>query len=128
VIAKMVRVMMLAPFLLALSVYMSRTKAAGAHNSGHKASERLSIPWFAFVFIAMVGLNSLSIFSEHVVEEFVQLDIWLLTMAMAALGLTTHISSIRKAGVKPLMLALVLFGWLISGGALINNMVSSWFA
>ena len=128
VIAKMVRVMMLAPFLLALSVYMSRTKGAGAHKGGHKAGERLSIPWFAFVFIAMVGLNSLSIFSEHVVEEFVQLDIWLLTMAMAALGLTTHVSSIRKAGVKPLMLALVLFGWLISGGALINNMVSGWFA
>ncbi|OGT98094.1 MAG: hypothetical protein A2X80_03600 [Geobacteraceae bacterium GWB2_52_12] len=40
---------------------------------------------------------------------------------MAALGLATHISSIRKAGMKPLMLASILFVWLIVGGALINH-------
>ena len=47
----------------------------------------------------------------------------LLAMAMAALGLATHIGAIRKAGAKPLLLALILFGWLIVGGALINRWV-----
>lgn len=46
-------------------------------------------------------------------------------MAMAALGLTTHLSSVRRAGFKPLLLAGVLFVWLVVGGALINHGVSA---
>jgi uncharacterized membrane protein YadS len=41
-------------------------------------------------------------------------------MAMAALGLTTHFSALKKAGVRPLLMALVLFIWLIVGGGAIN--------
>jgi uncharacterized membrane protein YadS len=44
-------------------------------------------------------------------------------MAMAALGLTTHVSAIREAGIKPLLLGGVLFVWLILGGGLINALV-----
>jgi uncharacterized membrane protein YadS len=47
-------------------------------------------------------------------------------MAMGALGLTTHLSAIRKAGVKPLLLGAILFAWLIGGGALINTLVEGW--
>jgi Zn2+/Cd2+-exporting ATPase len=49
------------------------------------------------------------------------LDVW--GKLLAALGLATHIGAIRKAGAKPLLLALILFGWLIVGGALINRWV-----
>ena len=42
-------------------------------------------------------------------------------MAMAALGLGSDLGAIRKAGVKPLLLAAILFGWLVIGGALINR-------
>ena len=48
------------------------------------------------------------------------LDTFVLAMAMAALGMTTHISALKKAGVRPLLMALVLFIWLIVGGGLIN--------
>ena len=44
-------------------------------------------------------------------------------MAMAALGLTTHISAVRQAGVKPILLATLLFVWLIVGGGAINLLV-----
>ena len=44
----------------------------------------------------------------------------LLAMAMAGLGLTTHVSAIRQAGMKPLALAALLFAWLIGGGLAIN--------
>jgi uncharacterized membrane protein YadS len=53
------------------------------------------------------------------------LDTWLLTMSMAALGLTTHLSAIRRAGLKPLLLAALLFAWLIVGGALINRGIAA---
>ena len=44
----------------------------------------------------------------------------MLAMAMAALGLTTHVSALKKAGAKPLLMALLLFVWLIVGGGAIN--------
>lgn len=42
---------------------------------------------------------------------------------MGALGLTTHLSAIAKAGIKPLQLAAILFVWLVIGGGLINIVV-----
>ncbi|MEO8600578.1 MAG: putative sulfate exporter family transporter, partial [bacterium] len=125
VITKMVRVMMLAPFLLILSAWIVRdrkTAAAAAHNRTESAA-RLAIPWFAFAFIAMVGFNSLALLPPQIVAGTVAVDTMLLAMAMAALGLTTHISAIRRAGVKPLILAALLFCWLIGGGAAINRIV-----
>ena len=47
----------------------------------------------------------------------------LLATAMASLGLTTHVKLIRNAGVKPLVLASMLFGWLLAGGLLVNGVV-----
>ena len=44
----------------------------------------------------------------------------MLAMAMAALGVTTHVSANRTAGIKLLMRAALLFAWLIIGGLAIN--------
>lgn len=119
VIAKMVRVMMLAPFLIMLSAWLGRHAPKG---SGHHPA-KLAVPWFAFGFVAVVLFNSLHLLPRSVVAVTTVVDTVLLAMAMAALGLATHLSSIRKAGVKPLLLALVLFAWLVVGGALINRWV-----
>lgn len=56
VITKMVRVMMLAPFLLMLSMKVAPS-AAAASGAAH-ATKKLSIPWFAFAFIGVVVFNS----------------------------------------------------------------------
>ena len=48
-------------------------------------------------------------------------------MAMAALGLTTHISQLKRAGLRPLLLGLMLFIWLIVGGGAINLAIHHWF-
>ena len=125
VIAKMVRVMMLAPFLVILSAVLARGKA---RPGGKEKAARLAIPWFAFIFIAVVAFNSLGLLSGGVVAAITDIDTALLAMAMAALGLTTHMSAIRRAGIKPLLLAGLLFCWLIAGGAAINHVVASLFA
>jgi len=124
VIAKMVRVMMLAPFLLLLSGWLARDakRHTGSHGS-QSAKGRITVPWFAFGFVAVVLLNSLQWLPAQATAVVTDIDTGLLAMAMAALGLSTHFSAIRKAGAKPLLLALVLFGWLLVGGALINHWV-----
>ena len=130
VITKMVRVMMLAPFLIGLSGWLARdtSKAAAvaAPGAGAGAARKLTIPWFAFAFVAVVVINSFAGLPKSFVGSAIDLDTFLLAMAMGALGLTTHLSAIRKAGVKPLLLGAILFAWLIAGGALINVLVEGW--
>ena len=125
VIAKMVRVMMLAPFLLLLSGWLARDAARhptpGANGKGAKG--KITVPWFAFGFVAVVLFNSLQWLPAGVTAVVTDIDTGLLAMAMAALGLSTHFSAIRKAGVRPLLLASILFAWLLAGGALINRWV-----
>ena len=136
VIAKMVRVMMLAPFLIMLSAWLARDDAkspaqmprelgdnilAKRFNTNTPSKIKLTIPWFAFAFVGVVLFNSLQLLPTRWVAVTTELDTILLAMAMAALGLATHISSIRKAGFKPLLLALILFAWLVVGGAFINR-------
>ncbi len=132
VIAKMVRVMMLAPFLLALSAWLARHPEHASATPAHPSTaqkNRLAVPWFAFAFVGVVLLNSL-LGSLHLrpaglMDAATGLDTVLLAMAMAALGLSTHVASIRQAGFKPLVLALILFVWLVVGGALINHAMAA---
>lgn len=125
VITKMVRVMMLAPFLVALSASLTRESAhkeVTARKTG--TARKLTIPWFAFAFVAMVLFNSLAVLPRRLVADAVDVDTFLLAMAMGALGLTTHLSAVRRAGVKPLLLGALLFVWLVAGGAVINRLVA----
>ena len=147
VVTKMIRVMMLAPFLLLLSIFITSTDAQNTKNTQNTLNatardqsqpsklqllvqqlKQIHVPWFAFVFIAMVAVNSLLLASptptiQSFTERMIELDNLLLTMAMFALGLTTHFSAVRQAGIKPLILAAVMFVWLILGGALINVLI-----
>jgi uncharacterized integral membrane protein (TIGR00698 family) len=123
VVAKMVRVMMLAPFLLVLSACLSRSEDTVNAGTGGVASHwrsRISVPWFALGFVAVAGLNSMSLLPKPVVSVAIDIDTVMLAMAMAALGLTTHFSAIRRAGIKPLALGALLFVWLVGGGLVIN--------
>ena len=135
VITKLVRVMMLAPFLIGLSAWLARDTLTPETNECADAGDaavtgpdraRLPIPWFAFGFILVVMFNSLSWLPQRVVAIAINVDTLLLAMAMAALGLTTHLSAIRQAGLKPMLLGCILFVWLIIGGGTINRLVENW--
>ena len=115
VITKMLRVMMLAPFLIFLSM---RVKAHPAEENSLPG--KITLPWFALLFIVVAIVNSFNLLPESVVKALIFIDTLLLAMAMAALGLTTHIGALKKAGTRPLLLALTLFIWLLVGGAAIN--------
>jgi len=118
VIEKMMRVMLLAPFLLILAAGLRRAGTLPTDGSDSRAA--IPIPWFALMFIAVSGLNSTGWLPPSLVEVLIQLDTLLLAMAMAALGLRTQFSAIRQAGAKPLLLAASLFVFLTVGGLAIN--------
>jgi uncharacterized integral membrane protein (TIGR00698 family) len=102
----------LAPFLVLLSSFLSR--------AGSQGPRRVIIPWFALGFVVVAAVNSVAALPLSWVHIGVTLDTGLLTMAMAALGITTQGSAIRAAGAKPLALGAVLFVWLVIGGWIIN--------
>ncbi|MDO4708747.1 MAG: YeiH family protein [Pseudomonadota bacterium] len=114
VIEKMIRVMLLAPFLLLLSVWMRR------RHQGSAGKPALVIPWFAVLFLLVGAFNSLHLLPSKVVDTLLLIDTCLLATAMAALGLRTHIGAIRQAGVKPMLLAALLFAYLVFGGLLLT--------
>ena len=47
------------------------------------------------------------------------LDTFMLTMAMTALGTETSIEKFKRAGAKPFVLAAILYVWLLVGGYLL---------
>lgn len=120
IIVKMIRVMMLVPVLLVIAWAVARnasrrTGAEGGPEPGAPAA-RITIPWFAVLFLVVIAFNSLGLLPGAVVEWINGFDTFLLTMAMAALGAETSIDKFRKAGFKPFLLAAILYCWLTAGG------------
>ncbi|WP_430737594.1 YeiH family protein [Psychrobacter sp. VH5] len=126
VVTKMIRVMMLAPFLLILSFALTSSSSGQTDKPSLMSRVRqVNVPWFAFIFILVVLLHTWIPMSDGFEQSMVMLDDVMLTMAMFALGLTTHMSAIKQAGVKPLILGAVMFAWLLLGGGVINIAISS---
>ncbi len=112
VIVKMTRVMLLTPALLLVSLWWTRQ---GTEMVSGKAAP-LTIPWFALGFMAMVLFNSMHWLPDAWVTELQQIDQFLLTMAMTALGMETSLNKLKGIGIKPFVLASILFVWLLMGG------------
>jgi uncharacterized integral membrane protein (TIGR00698 family) len=124
VIEKMLRVMMLAPFLLVISrTYRPRDSREPGGAPAALKRPPVTVPWFAILFIVACGVNSVLVLPADVTKVLVNVDTLLLAMAMAALGLRTHARAIRQAGLRPLMLAGALFAFLTLGGYGVNRLV-----
>ncbi len=119
IIVKMIRVMMLVPVLLiiagSVAINVGKDNLTDTDNA-QNGKAKITIPWFAILFLVVIGFNSLCLLPENVVAFINQLDTFLLTMAMAALGAETSIDKFKKAGFKPFLLAAILYCWLVGGG------------
>jgi len=121
VIVKMIRVMLLAPFLIVLGrLPLARTGAATP-----TVSPRL--PAFAIWFIVIAVVHPYLGLPEAVLNALRSLDIYVLAAAMAALGLDTTIQKLRVAGREALVLGAILFGYLIVVGAAANVVIQRAF-
>ncbi len=113
IIVKMIRVMMLVPVLFVIGYAVHRAAVSGA---GDASRAKVQVPWFAVLFLVVIGFNSLGLLPGSVVGFINEFDTFLLTMAMAALGAETSIDKFRRAGAKPFVLALILYCWLVGAG------------
>ena len=114
VIVKMIRVILLAPFLLILSLLVGRKNRRNGIVENKKS--KITIPWFAFGFLLVIGFNSINLLPQNIVNGINLADDFALTMAMTALGVETNFKKFKDSGLKPFILASVLFLWLVFGG------------
>lgn len=99
-VTKLLRVLLLAPVVLALSVLL-RSAGAARVAGGWRG---LTPPAFLLAFIAIVALNSLAPLPSAVVSWSSSASQACLILAIAALGLKTSLASLREVGWRPLAL------------------------
>ncbi len=103
-VAKLSRVMLLAPLVLVLGALTARRGEVGKRG-------RAPLPWFAFGFLALIGLNSLGVVPPAATAYTTPATTFLLAMALAAMGMATDLRKLRAAGLRPL--ALGAASWLL---------------
>lgn len=100
-IAKLSRVMLLAPLVLGLGVIAAWRPST---HGDAQVRARAPIPWFVFGFIALILVNSMGLVPSFAKYVLVPATTFLLTVALAAMGLETDIRKLRARGLRPLAL------------------------
>lgn len=110
-VAKLSRVMLLAPLVLAMGWAARRLERAARHgDDAADVHASVPVPWFVLGFVALVVFNSLATVPPQVQQAMALVTTVLLTMALAAMGLSTDVRRLRATGVRPMALGLV--SWL----------------
>jgi uncharacterized integral membrane protein (TIGR00698 family) len=112
-IAKLSRVMLLAPTVIALGL-MTVRNAAKRDPAAGASSSRPPMPWFVLGFVALVGLNSMITIPAASKIWIATATTFLLSVALAAMGLETDIRKLTAKGVRPALLGAVAFLFIAS--------------
>lgn len=107
-IAKLSRVMLIFP-LIAFLGFQSKV----LQKSGNSNFRLRSFPWFVLFFFLLVVINSLGLVPPTVIDPIQTLNQFLLSMAMAAMGLLTSTDALKRIGFRPIYLASL--SWLFLG-------------
>lgn len=107
-VVKLVRVLMLGPVILALSLIF-RERAPGAAKPG---LSRL-LPWFIIGFLVMIGLRSFDLIPQAALAAMAAASSLLTVVAMAALGLQTDIRAVARAGGRVVAAVILSLGALV---------------
>jgi uncharacterized integral membrane protein (TIGR00698 family) len=112
-IAKLSRVMLLAPTVIILGS-MAAWSATRNDPVAVASSARPPMPWFVLGFVALVGLNSLVTLPAADKIWIAAVTTFLLSVALAAMGLETDVRKLTARGVRPALLGALAFIFIAS--------------
>lgn len=115
IIIKLLRVALLVPVVLTLSLLLRRA-------GGSKASRQPLLPAFLVGFVLLIVVNSTGVIPPHVVAWISDLSRWCLVVAIAALGVKTSFQKLAELGWQPMALMVgetVFLACLILGGLVV---------
>ncbi|NLB89379.1 MAG: YeiH family putative sulfate export transporter [Syntrophomonadaceae bacterium] len=115
-IVKLSRVLLIIPVTIILGLIENkRNKATGTNE--------LIIPWFVFGFLITIIINSLNLVPASIVDNLITLDGFLLTIAMAGIGLATNFQNMRKVGTKAFYAGLATSLFIVSFGFVLSSLM-----
>ena len=91
-----------------IGMHVKKKEAAG-DPSAVRVNMKSVFPWFILGFLALCGVNSLGFIPASVASVLKDISKFLMVTALAAIGLNTSFSDMRRAGLKPM-----LHGFIIS--------------
>jgi uncharacterized integral membrane protein (TIGR00698 family) len=108
VVVKLTRTLMIVPITLALALWTSRRAAAEeVPSQGHGYSIARVVPWFVLGFAAAAVVNTFVPLPERLSPLLGQAGKFMIVMAMAAIGLNTHLGRLIRNGGRPIFLGLI---------------------
>ena len=112
VVVKLTRTLMIIPITLAIALWRARENVAGPRRSllGHV---RRTFPAFIAWFMLATTLNTFGLVPRALHAGLGDLAQFMITMALGAIGLSTRVRDIVRAGLRPLALGAVL--WILVG-------------
>jgi len=106
VVVKLVRTLMIIPITIVLAAVEARRTAASAISARQIGG---LVPWFLVGFVVVAVVNSLDLIPPGAQGFLVQASIFLIAVALAAIGLSTDAAALRRAGWRPLLLGAILW-------------------
>src|SRR3984957_15198632 len=107
-IAKLSRVMLLAPMVIAMGLAAARDVEQEKSDTA-ASSARPPMPWFVLGFVALVGVNSLIAIPAEARVWIATVTTFLLSVALAAMGLETDFRKLAAKGLRPALLGALAF-------------------
>lgn len=78
--------------------------AGGAVSGPRRVNVLRLVPWFLVGFVVVAAVNSLGVVPGGVRSALATVSVFLITTALSAIGLSTNLAGLRRAGVRPLVL------------------------
>lgn len=121
VVVKLVRTLMIIPICIGLAWWAGRrisrqegpvgTVDDAASLPTTRVNPLTMVPWFLIGFIIVAAINSAGLIPAAAHAPLTTVSIFLITIALSAIGLSTNIPGFKKAGPKPFLLGGVL--WIV---------------
>lgn len=114
VVVKLTRTLTLIPIVIALALWKAR-RDARTTPSAEKSSGGLSLPWtkivplFLIGFVAASALDTVGVIPSAWHGGLTEAGTFLITTALAGIGLSMRLADMRRAGVRPLLLGAALW-------------------
>src|SRR5579883_1459021 len=100
-LVKLVRVLMLGPVVIGLSLFASQQRAGAAAKAGaRKISPFKLVPWFIIGFLVLAALRSLQLIPDAATAPVTRTAALLTVVSMAALGLGVDVRVLANVGGK----------------------------
>lgn len=111
VVVKLTRTLMIIPVCIGLAVLARRRTDRPSPIAEHGVLARALrlVPWFLVGFLLVAAANSIGLVPGASHQALQQTSLFLITMALTAIGLSTDAGALRRAGARPLVLGLLLW-------------------